>query len=163
MKNLGNLNAKGNDRQSQLEDEVAELRERLRMVPSTFAGASDVDRPSIYIVEGGQTLTNFATPGIVKEATTLDGTTLPPGVGGSPGDTVPVSPWPIPASLPNGVGVGRLYGTAGRAFLLLDGSAAWQEDLILNQQAWTFESVILTRVSGGINYTYSCQRVFAGF
>jgi hypothetical protein len=165
MKDLADFAKRGNGPQNELERTVEWLVERMRMVPSTFVGGADSERPPIYITEGFNSFVNFGLTGIEKTVTVLDGSTLPAGVGGSPGDTIAMSPFPPPAGLSAiaGIGVGRLYGTGDYSFLLLDGHSLWQDDVVYRQPVETDQEVTLIRTSGGVNYSYACRVIFAAF
>jgi hypothetical protein len=161
MKNIGNLNAKDNDRVGELEEQVRQLTERLRMVPSTFAGGGDVAEPAVYIVIGGKTLADWGADGGKRKTSALTAGDLPAGTGGSPGETVIVPATPIPPGLPDGICVGALISSGATAWILCDSTSYVASDLVQGDRVIVSTAPVVYDVSsGGVIYRYNLLRAF---
>jgi hypothetical protein len=115
------------------------------------------DPASLYVVVGGNVLPGCLTQGIQKRTDAVAGSELPVGTGG-PGIVIQ-EPFPIPALIPNGVGVVRQVATNTYAFALLDVDSGYAEDLGMGFPVNGGVFVNLDRVDGATTYRYPCIRL----
>ena len=158
MKDLRTLGSTGGGQVAELEQEVADLRERLRQVPGVFSPSSEAKSIDLYQVVAGQLLSYVGRQGIVKLQDLLAASALPDPGGGVDGQitTVPAYPWP--ASLPDGLGVGLRVGTTtDYAYLLNDYRGGTSgPDAIVGDIVLPSGTVTLDKVVGAKTYRYVC-------
>lgn len=139
------------------ERQVLEMEQRRRpdqRTPDRWVGASQSPIPEFTIL-GGNTLVAPVAPGIVYRSDTVADSELPTGSGG-PGIVI-VPAWPIPAGLPNGVGVCRRVGAAEYFFVLLDSTnlALVNYDLKAGDSLFGYSQFTRDRIVGATTWRYT--------
>lgn len=160
------MNAQTQNEKRLLEARIQTLEQIVRRIPSRFAGGGASTPPAIYVSSGGNALnagSGYAfSAGILRRTDQVAASELPVGSGASPGDTVLVPAWPIPANLPLGVGVAQAQFGGAYIFVLNDNRSNFPGDLPIGRRVWVGSTVSLDKVSGGITYRYVCYQVATG-
>ena len=140
--------------------EIARLRQSIAMrplrVPTRGGAAASI--PAIYIVAGGQTIAEWGSPGIRKRTSALAASDLPPGTGGTAG-VVTVAANPIPAGLPNGIGVAGRQADGLATFILHDSSSTLASDLVAGDVIFCSGAATFDVVVGAVTYRYAATTV----
>jgi hypothetical protein len=153
------LQRRGGNDIAALEQQVADIAERLRMVPSAFTSSPDpIDL--IWVVQGGNSLVSPPVTGIKYVGANVDLSTLPiPTIIPAPvsGDVVIVDAANPPSGLPDGVGTGRALGGTTYAFLLNDTRRFTPYEaraLRKGSVVYASDGITYDRSSGGVTYRY---------
>ena len=154
------MNADAQNEKRLLESRIQELERVVRRIPSRFAGGSSITLPYFTIL-GGNTLVAPIAAGIIYRSDTVNVSELPAGSGGTGIVTMPA--WPIPAGLPNGVGVCRQIGTANYFFVLLDSTnvAGVNYDLRVGRGMFGYANFNMDVVVGAVTYRYAFKALEA--
>jgi hypothetical protein len=138
-------------------------RERRQYWPIPCAGGGPSVAPELYIVIGNNIIPACTSFGIQKRTDAIIGSELPVGTGGMSGDIVLVPAVASPPTMPNGVGVGKQYGTGNYIWVILDSNSSYKSD-IPNAKNFVGGGIInLDKVSAGITYRYACHIVFSAW
>lgn len=158
MKDLRTLGGTGGGQVAELEQEVADLRERLRQVPGVFSPSSEVAPIDLYQVVAGQLLSYVGRQGIVKLEGNLAASALPDPGGGVDGQITVVPAYPWPSGLPDGIGIGlRIGTTTDYVFLLNDYRVGTNgPDAIVGDIVLPAGTANLDKIVGAKTYRYVC-------
>lgn len=148
---------------SSLERQIKNLKAEMSARPirtATRGGVSSL--PALYIVAGGKVLSDWGADGGKRITSALSAASLPPGTGGSPGDTVAVPANPIPSGLPDGIAVASRVADGKSVFVLVDSTCSITSDLIQGDLVILGANPSNLDVSsGGVTYRYVCYKSLA--
>ena len=113
--------------------------------------------PELYIAIGNNIIPACTSLGIQKRTDAILGSELPVGTGGAPGDIVTVPAVASPPTMPNGVGVGKQYGTNNYVWMILDSNSTYSSDIPNMKNVVGGAVINLDKISGGITYRYACH------
>ena len=144
-----------------LQSKVQRLESELHRQPVVdWFGGGNATPSYLWVVEGGNTIPASGRTGIARRspATVISPSELPDG---APGTGIIVVPaWPIPALLPNGIGVISKTDTGGNisyAFYRIDLVNPYgNQDLSAGEEIYIGGSTNLDKVSGGTTWRYTC-------
>lgn len=138
----------------ELAGRVEQIDRLTRRIPSRFTGGGALAPIPYFSILGGNTLLAPARTGIVYRSDTVAASELPNGVGSG---LVQVPAWPIPSSLPDGVGVARRVGSAEYYFVLNDSTnlAGVAYDLLSGQSLFGYATFVMDKISGADTYRYT--------
>jgi hypothetical protein len=149
---------------NQMESRLAQMeRERRQYWAVPIVGGSTGVAPELYIAIGNNIIPACTSLGIQKRTDAILGSELPVGTGGAPGDTVIVPAVASPPTMPNGVGVGKQYGTNNYVWIILDSNSSYLFDVPNGRNMVGGGIVNLDKVSGGITYRYPCHILFSAW
>ena len=138
-------------------------RERRQYWPVPMVGGGATAAPELYIAIGNNIIPACTSLGIQKRTDAILGSEFPIGTGGVSGDIVLVPPVASPPTMPNGVGVGKQYGTNAYVWVILDSNSTYSVDIPNGKNFVGGATINLDKVSAGITYRYACHVVFSAW
>ena len=119
----------------------------------------------MWIIQGANVIPSPPTTGILYVATNITAASLPVPVvvpTPAPGDIVEVDAASPPGGMPDGIGTAKAFGSSKRRFALNDNRISGvTRDLRAGDKVYAADEIVLSKVSGGVTYNYTCLLVEA--